>query len=231
MIVFTGQPNRCHPIICNEIERCYRNSVTEEYHRTWRPAVHNWEKQKWMQANRSRWFPSKCDVVYGAFPSRMIPRDCEFSFTFISHPVDRIYQCWAYADIQLQESKDKLNYEMFSSLDISTAHEFIDKILLYGKTANFFVAQEKDTNIEYTCEYESIFQCKTLQVFDYVGIVEQMEKSIDILNKKLNIDIKYDPKMLPFTLQYDQYRRSELEVLLKEDVQQYEQYIHRLGQY
>lgn len=226
MIICISQPNRYHKLLKKELERSFKNKQIEEYQGTWK--LKNW--RMWSSPSNIWNLRPDCiplskglDLLYGPFPPSLIPKVSNFCFSFIEHPVDRIYQLYAYIELQLKLEPTNSNFIVFSNIRYKSVESFVDSILEEGK--QFKVVANLGDSVLYETYYETVFQFKDLRVFDFVGFVEKMEESLLKINKILSIDLKFDSKMLPFKLPYSNYRRRDLEILLKDDIESYYKYL------
>lgn len=132
-------------------------------------------------------------------------------YTIIENPVDRVYQLHWYMIFANKTYGEFANHK----LDLDT---LID---LYIANTDNVIVTNKYNGVMYKSSSDGANQFKNLNEFEFVGTVEKMKKSLDIINNAFDTNIKYHDKMKRVPLDYEKYRRSELETALSKQLEEY----------
>jgi|688.fasta_scaffold04801_10 hypothetical protein len=163
----------------------------------------------------------KNQTIIGVFPpDRFDYLKNVKKYTIIENPVDRVYQCFWYMQHQIGSKKlnkcDKIYEEYNGDLD-----SFID---MYIKNPDNVTLTAHCKNVIYETQYDALNQFKDLSQFQFVGTVEKLKKSIDIVNAGFNLNLIYDEKMKAKKLDCFNHRRDELEKVLSHQLESYHFY-------
>ena len=248
MIIYQAQPNKCFPPLTKELVRelkvpfCEFGIHLESTDKQKAYSLHNHgldQKKFWLAPEefKDQELPyslktprmhngQELGLVYGLFDEWRIdyqPKD--FVFTFISHPVSRVYDLFYFCKRYLDKESCFGNFglEIFQFIDShfqfpDSLEEFIDK----------FIAVKGDFSLNnFRLSNNMLRQQKSFENYSFIGIVEKTEESIDKLNSLLNIKIKVTEEFVSEPPQ-ENYRISDLEKLLAEDILVYESFLKKI---
>jgi hypothetical protein len=244
MIIYAGQPNNFFPRLVKDLQQemfAKNKQVTEFnikfYKKNTFLTAYSFRTKKFYSLQEmlenpvsyngdkihlANYILNSCaDLVTGIINlDRVEKNNTDFLFTFISNPVDRVYDMYYFLKAALINKTalrlDKDIVECFlPGFSAFTLHDFIDSFL--EKKGVF----RSTTDIQ-ICS--NIFlQPKHLYRADFIGIKEKLKTSIVRLNNKLNINIdpeQYDKFITDDKCHYT-YKRNDILQLLKDDLAAY----------
>lgn len=170
------------------------------------------QSQCWMSNHEGLPLEFKCSHNYYLLQSRLQADD--YFFTFLRHPVDIIYSRYAY----LAKYNDSKKYNILSDSQKQfyemTIDEHIDKLMsgelkpaVYGKA---------DTKVDF-------------DAFSFVGIVEDMDQSLAVLNKDLGTHIMNNTVINKGPGIDNSYRREDLEKVCEPEIEIFENFREKLA--
>ena len=207
-----SQPNRYHRYLGYEIlkQKCFK-----VYDYIWKlEKISQYKSPHNISKKTTFTYPlfNSPQKIFGAFPSNMFDYLKNIKkYTIIENPVDRVYQIHSHMAFVNKTREEFVNCEM----DLDT---LID--LYMTNTGNVIITNNYN-GVIYKTSRDSANQFKNLNEFEFVGTVEKMKKSLDIINDAFNTNIKYDDRMKRIPIDYGNYRRSELETALSEQLREY----------
>ena len=156
---------------------------------------------------------SQISFLYGPFSKEKLLNDPRQRFTIIQNPVDHIYEFhkylqWAFSTTKLSEIRDNRLSEIFKDTILAPLNTYIDTIL-------------ETEGIIKNEQYELIPELTRLTNFpnyDFVGTIENVDKTINNLSDFLNIPIQVEDSM-HYHPTKDNYRRKDLEKMMEEDME------------
>jgi hypothetical protein len=180
-------------------------------------------------------------LLYGVFPTHHLNiRKGDFVFTVLNHPVDNIYELYTYwkftrnstgprmpdkVKVAEDENPAKLysaEKEAFCSSKDWELEDYIEKIL----NKETIYIEHKDVKYEFMSEM--FYGYKTIDHFDFMGKFSDLPKTFNKLEKVLNCEFEIQDQ--PHTEDQNKinsysgihYKRKELEELLKDQIEIYE---------
>lgn len=140
-------------------------------------------------------------------PRHFQKRDEDFYFTFMRHPVDRCYSSIYYmkrvTKTSLLPEYKRVKETWGLPLDV-----LIDRLLQQP--------------------FESRYDPQSLAKLDFVGVTEEMDRSLKVLNGVLGTRIKNDERINANEGEDYSYRRDELERHFREEIKIYDDYREKL---
>ena len=213
-----SQPNRYHK---NLLPQLQNKKDVYCYHETIKLLKPSQYKSKNNLLNIVPFNYPKINVkqkIYGVFPAaRFDYLKSIKKYTIIENPVDRVYQMFAYYEFQIKHLGTN-NQQAFSNAKINLDN-FINMHITNPNNVNINI---NVNDVNYVFVKDALNQFNNLNTFEFVGTVEKIEKSINIINGLLKTDIKYETKMQRIPLYYQNYRRNELEDALFKQLEEYE---------
>jgi hypothetical protein len=174
----------------------------------------------------------RIDVFSGLFPAKLFwKKKGDFSFTFIRHPVDRFYSAYYYINHYLTNGTEKKR-------DLSGRVHYRER---YPEMVDFFCQDIKNfvktfldcqgkicfdrNGTKYGPIDESFFLPNNLDKHDFVGVVELLTESLEILNDHLGTSIQNDERVNenPARLRI-RYGEEELMKFFAADIETFERY-------
>lgn len=177
--------------------------------------------------------------LYGAFDSEHLnTKENDFIFSIVNHPVDNIYELYArrsrlifeYNDYYKNHSANK-NYvpknwtckHQFGDTTIKLAKE--NKMLSEEEFIDSFL-EEKEINIyfdsiKYKIIDEIIFGYNPKQL-NYIGALSNLNKCYKKINEIFNANINFPKEIQIKSYVGNYYRRKDLEKLLKDQIEIYQ---------
>lgn len=142
----------------------------------------------------------------------------DYFFTIISNPVDRLYEMYFFLQSIIKNNtalkiEEKIINFFVPNIKRLSLNEFIDFFL--DKKGNI-----ENSNIK-LCN-NLFLQFKRFEKLNFIGLKENLCESLVYLNNTLNINLKINDykKFLNTGIQHN-YRRSEVENLMNEDILNY----------
>jgi hypothetical protein len=142
------------------------------------------------------------DFCFGVFSADKYRREPEdYSFTFIRHPVERFYSGYYHAHNHLMKGTEK---SQDGSRMVQYRERYPEMVELFSLDLKTYVKRfldcegkiRFDRNGTIFGPIDEIFFLPTnLHEHDFVGVVEMMDESLEILNKHLGTKIKNDGKI------------------------------------
>ena len=207
-----AQPNRYHRYLGYEINK---QNCFFVYDYIWKLKTISQYKSIHNIAKRTTFtypFFHSAQKIYGSFPSNMFDYLKNIKkYTIIENPVDRVYQIYSHTSRVNQTMQEFVNCK----IDLDT---LID---LYIENPHNVSITNNYNGVIYITTRDSANQFKNLNEFEFVGTVQKMEKSLDIINDAFRTNIKYDMRMKRIPIDYENYRRKELEKALHIQLNEY----------
>ena len=177
--------------------------------------------------------PVEFALSHHAFdPSYFTPKEDDFYFTLIRHPVDMFYSYYHYfKDLPGHEDELTREMEFEEYMDYKIKHYNLSREMIrnYGLVPPKkcpIAAGERvhGPGIVFPQQWYNI----DFEKFDFVGITDEMEDTLKVLGSMtgLVLDSDTDKKINSSKAQNTDksYRRSELEEVLKEEIRVYKYY-------
>lgn len=213
--VIVCQPNRYY----KEIYEQLKDTPNYNYHSTWRlEEASMWKSiyNIWQITPFNYPQPADGSIIYGPFDAKRFDYLANTSkYTIIENPLDRVYQCYKYIEIQ-RATGCKNNKFLFNILP-GDIDNFID-MYIHNHHASLRISTG---DVHYITNDDTLNQYKTLAGFKYVGTVDKIEKSIKNINEHTGVELLYNVKMDPLDVEYRYYRRDELEEVLADNLEVY----------
>jgi hypothetical protein len=168
-------------------------------------------------------------LLYGVFAtSNLNKKQEDFHFTIINHPVDQIYELFAYWNYVknlnisiLDELSNQLSFEERASIVFKKnknllLEEYIDMVL--DNESIYFYYNE----IKYQPMKELFHGHENIKDFNYIGKFSEIKKTFKSLSEVFDSDIK--PFDGEHTISYrgNSYKRDLLEKMFKDQIEFYE---------
>lgn len=158
------------------------------------------------------------NLLEGPFESKKIAEDPRPSFSLWQHPVDHIYELYRYFKFEYsrrhEDQQDVRTFEQFGDISSCSLEQFVDSII------------ENQGQIAYKgnkCILETT-RISTMHRHNLVGSIEKIDSFLNDLQDFLEIKLVKTPKM-DFKPIKENYRRSDLELLLKQDIELFEKHL------
>lgn len=142
----------------------------------------------------------KVDISFGVFGAEKLEREeGDYLFTFIRHPVDRFYSTYYYGRHHLVEGQSDVGTGIVRYRD-----RYPEMVELFSLDIKGFVRRFLDCGGQIRFDHdggafgpidEMFFLPKDLDRYDMVGVVEAMDRSLDLLNAGLGTCIANDRKI------------------------------------
>ncbi|HVG34086.1 MAG TPA: sulfotransferase family 2 domain-containing protein [Pyrinomonadaceae bacterium] len=142
------------------------------------------------------------DFSFGVFSADRYRRERDdFSFTFIRHPVERFYSGYYHAHNHLMKRTEK---SQDGSRMVRYRERFPEMVELFCSDLKTYVRRFLDSGGKIRFDRpgtvygpidEIFFLPKNLHEHDFVGVVELMDESLEILNRRLGTKIKNDGRV------------------------------------
>jgi hypothetical protein len=215
MISYVVQPNRFYPAIRDVIEQKYKlgeycnhliiDNVSKyfDYNADIIDSVNIFDILE--LKNNCNFF---CGIIHPRYISLLRPK---ITFSIIAHPVERIYDFYFLCKLIEEKTKNGSNnlIKILFNEENLTLTNFIDVII----DNNLF----KDTSLKVDEHITSI--PKKFKNFDFVGISEYPESTINFFKKKLNLDISNCNLAIRGNI--SSYRRKELTDMMSNEIDLY----------
>ena len=181
MIAYYAQPNRFHPRLLRILKQHYKSNSSIFSHITINNiqyALHLTNHQieeitieKILKAKSADFFSG---VLHPKYNSLLQP---DFSFTIISEPVNRIYQLFHIIKfLEKEYMKEGIIQKIFNT-ECLTIEYFIDNLL------------ENEYHKNVISEHIFLLPEEIETTLDFVGIAEESERTKNLLEKYLNIEL------------------------------------------
>jgi hypothetical protein len=207
-----AQPNRYHRYLGYEIKK---QNCFYIYYNIWKlKTISQYKSENNISKTTTFTYPffNSQKKIYGSFPSNTFDYLKNIKkYTIIENPVDRIYQIHSHMEKVNKTMEEYVNCIM----DLDT---LID---LYIANPNNVIITNNYNGVIYITTRDSANQFKNLNEFEFVGTVEKMEKSLEVINDVFGTNIKYNTGMKRIPIDYENYRRSELETALNKQLNDY----------
>jgi len=233
-IIYCAQPNKIVPYLINDLRKLHKKSEEisiEFYKNNSFSQIYTDKGSKFLSLNEilNNFIPfkDKIDInslklckkstfLSGLMNSDNILEDNEhFMFSFISHPVQRVYKMYYFIKNIYNKKTvllvDKKIIEFFApNFNTLTLEEYIDVFIDKKgliKTNNILVCN-------------NLFrQFLDINKLNFIGICEYLELSIEKLNRQLKINLNVDKyKKIDDSNFYMSYRIDDLTKLLEKDI-------------
>ena len=178
----------------------------------------------------------RIDIFSGLFTAKKFwKKKDDFSFTFIRHPVDRFYSGYYYAHHYLstgtEKSRDGSGRVRYRERYPEMVDFFCQDIESFVKT--FLNSQGKirfnRNGTSYGPINEIFFLPSNLDQHDFVGVVETMSESLEILNCHLGTNIQNDERVNENpSSSRSRYGEEELMKFFAADIEVFERYKAKL---
>lgn len=246
VIIYQAQPNKCFPPLCQALVNqlgvpyCEFGIHLESLDRQWAHRVHNEGRDQegfWLSPQEfreqalpyrirtPRWFNGQAlGFVYGLFDEWRIDREPgDFVFTIISDPVNRVYDLYYFWERFLQKQSCNGNQGAEILCSISSGFSFPQSMRAF---VDLYLAAEGVAQIgSYRISANMLRQQRSFEMFDYVGIVERIDATLEFLSRRLGVVLAPSPAYTSRVISDRDYRRGELEVLLADDLAVYQQFL------
>lgn len=217
MYFYQAHPVRCYPDFAKQLE-AQKNSVAVHA-----PIIYNDKKIiKEIYSENEDWITEApiprinakggIELAFGLFPNEYIKKT-DYSFTLWQNPVNHVYDLYRY--LYNQNQKDpilkKIN-KYFNIINNHTLESFVD----------FFIENEgKIIHKDGHKTVPEMIRISSMRKHSFVGAIEYIDDFIEKLEDNLKVKI-YPTERMKYKEVKDNYRRSDLEKLLKDDVELFE---------
>lgn len=167
------------------------------------------------------------EFSFGFFSERKIEkRPGDFLFTFLRHPVDRFYSGYFYAHWRVNNPRPGLTLPR-----VEYRRRFPEAAALLELDQKSFVDHFLETRgelvfhrdgLSYRLIEEAFFMPKTLERYDFVGIMEKMDDSLRILSRHLGVPLSAGPRLNAGPAPEPRYREADIRRLYEEEIERYE---------
>jgi hypothetical protein len=220
MIIYQGSVGRLFPLIAKRILENVNPSLECHF-----PFILNNEKDWFDSNNILRAIPKKAKHIrtngflYGVFGnSHLNINSDDFIFTILNHPVDQVYECFAYIKHITNDLSENFNslkrsqsiaLKQFSDV---TIEQFVD-LVLYDFDLSFDYL-----GISYSPIKENIYGFDSYDHFNYVGRYDNLDPIFEKISEVFGKTIQpiEERKHLSYTGNY--YKRDLLEEKFKEKI-------------
>jgi hypothetical protein len=233
MIIFQAVPSRLFRVVIDNLLPQIGINYQDFHYPFMVTDYHNWLDDN----NILKAIPAGCKherlekhFLFGVFPSENLNlRDGDFLFTLLNHPVDHIYECFAYMDFTVnrsgprsEEGLRKFNcdryeaeIEVAKSIDFSTLEQFIDMVL---EDSDF---DFNYLNIKYRPFKEIIYGFEDVSRFNYINKYENLTQAYEKLSDifKVKLVAPKDTKTLSYYGHL--YKKELLEEKFKKQIEFY----------
>lgn len=155
------------------------------------------------------------NLLQGPFESKKTIKDPRPSFSLWQHPVDHLYELYRYFRFEHsrrhEDPQDARTWQQFGDMSSCTLEQFVDSVI------------ENQGQIVYKgnkCILETT-KISAMNYHDLVGTIENIDLFLNDLQDFLQIKLTKTPKMF-FEPIKENYRRSDLELLFKKDIETFE---------
>lgn len=223
MIIFQAHPSRLYPKVLSNI---LNNTVfeNEEFHHPFlvkrKLDIINTNNilngiTRFDKHERSK------DFLYGVFSSCHLNSNHEdFIFTVLNHPVDQIYEAYAYYSF-CKENANQLNNnvcqqnKVMNHIPSISLKEFIDLVL----NDSDFAFNYK--GISYYPIREAIYGFDNLEYFKYIGKYSHINHLFHTLNIKFNLNIPFIKQEKLYSFAGEKYKLNLLNKKFKKQIDFY----------
>jgi hypothetical protein len=225
MISYVVQPNRFYPEIKNIINQKYKIGDYSNHlivNKTSKCFDYDSNEIKDINILDILKLKENCNFFCGVIHPKYIPLlRSRLVFTIIAHPVERIYDFFFLCKLIEEKTKNSSNnlIKILFKEENLTLENFINTII----SNNLF----KNTDIKIDEHITSI--PKKFKNFDFVGISEQPESTINFFKKELNLDISNCN--LSIRKNISSYKEEELTNLLSEEIELYNYFLNKTKNY
>lgn len=223
MIIFQAHPSRFYPEVLSNILN-NTNFTNEEFHYSF--LVKN--RLDVVNVNNILNAPTKFDkherlndFLYGVFSSYHLNlRDEDFVFTVLNHPVEQIYEVFAYYSL-IRGNINKLNADgtqqsmVFNQIPSISLEEFIDLILDDSELMFNY------RGINYYPIKEAIYGFDNFDHFNYIGKYSHVNHLFHTLNTKFNLNIPFLKKRKLYSFTGEKYKLNLLNKKFKKQIDFY----------
>ncbi|MBX7149947.1 hypothetical protein K1X76_12835 [bacterium] len=248
MIIYQSQPNKCFPpisfflsealpkpsfefdaqLLALDKSQCF-SFQTMDHH--FKPVWLDYEGMIQNARPYNAKMPRQVDnkkihFLYGIFDeTRIDKREGDFAFTVISHPVDRLYDVFYFAKATLAKKTLCPNKIGEIVKSINPRFEFPKTLEVFIDT--FIAGQGVLTFDKYELSPNIYRQQKSFEMFNFVGLVEKMGQTLGRLGHYLNVDFPMNDDLYESQTNIDKtYRRDEVEKIMKDDIEKYEEIVY-----
>lgn len=238
MIIFQGIASRLYPKVLNNILNALTEKKTFEFHYPYNVKKYeDWLKPE----NVLRGIPEDCMherfddcFMYGVFNSRHlnIKPEKDFIFTLLQHPIDQIYEAFAYINftqnahgprnkdilIKNEDAASKRHLaeiEIYKNLENVTIEKFIDLVL-----EDFDFSFEHE-GIRYAPVPEIIYGFKKTNYFNYIGKYTELDLFFKKISSILEIEISPPEDRRTNSFNGEYYKKDLLEKKFAKQIHYY----------
>jgi hypothetical protein len=218
MIAYFAQPNRFHPFLLKLIKDKYKNFDAVFNHFNFEGKqyachlsnhqIENVTLDRILRVKTADFFSGVLHPKYNSF---LQP---DFSFTIISEPVNRVYQLFYIFKFLEKEYREEGIVKKIFNTDCINMRHFIDSLLVNNYYRDIIM------------EHIFLFPEETETELDFVGVAEESDKTGQLLEKYINIDLT----RFNFNERIDKcaYRIDDIRVSLAEQIDRYKRLSSRL---
>ena len=236
MIIFQAQPSRLYPQVISNILN--NISITyEEFHYPFlvRRSIDVININNILKSiTKFQKHERESDFLYGVFSSSHLNlKNGDFIFTLINHPINQIYEAYAYYSFiinkNINSSNEILNLqsEVLKKIPHLTLERFIDLII-----------KDSDLSFDY-CGFkynvmnEMIYGFKNFDHFNYVGKYSHINHLYNILNKNFNFCIPFLETDKQYAYCGKKYKLNTLKQKFKKQIDFYKEldYVYKYDKF
>lgn len=149
-------------------------------------------------------------LIVGPYESHHLKKD-DFTFTLWQHPVDHIYEMYRYARYT-KENNPEVKIDEYFNIDDFTIETFVDHFL--NNNGKIILKDGHEVIPE-------ILRISSMPKHNFVGAIEYIDDFIEKVEDNLKVKIQRTERM-KFKEVKENYRKKDLEKLLKKDIELFE---------